>query len=70
MALQVRESVCARVLLSLVAHAVKYKTVVGTHNIVYVTHVWQAPSCFFGMENVSTYHTVGQMSVPTTLFVF
>ena len=42
MALQVseRESVCvcvcARMLLSFVAHAARYKTVVGAHNTVYV----------------------------------
>ena len=42
MALQVRERerVCIRVLLSLVAHAVGYETVIGAHNTVYVqTHL-------------------------------
>ena len=42
MALQVREKerVCIHVLPSLVAHAVRYETVIGAHNTVYVhTHL-------------------------------
>ena len=35
MALQVRESVCVRVLPSLVAQAIGYETIVGAHNTVH-----------------------------------
>ena len=38
-ALQVRERV--RMLLSLVAHAIGYKMMVGAHNTVVVKHVWE-----------------------------
>ena len=54
-------------LLSLVAHAVGYKRVVGVHNTVYIIRMWQAPSCSSGMANVGAYNTVRQMLVPTTL---
>ena len=59
-ALQVRERerVCARVLLSLVAHAVRYKTVVDAQNTIYVRRMWQALPCSPGMANVDAYNTV------------
>ena len=78
MALQERESVCVRMLLSLVAHPIGYKMVVGAHNTVYVRRLWQALPCSPRMANdgapqhykanVGTYNTVRQMSAPTTLF--
>ena len=60
MALQEREieRVCVRMLLSLVAHAVGYKTVGGTHNTVYVRRVWQALPCLLGMANDDAHNTV------------
>ena len=63
-----RESV--RMLLSLVAHAVGYKMVIGAHNIVYVRCMWEALPCSPGMEIDGAHNTVGQMSAPTTLFGF
>ena len=47
-----------RVLPSLVAHAVGYETVVGTHNIIYVRRMWQALPCSPGTANVDAYNTV------------
>ena len=43
---------------SLVAHAVGYETVVGTHNIIYVRRMWQALPCSPGMAKVGAYNTV------------
>ena len=57
-------------LLSLVAHAVGYKTVIDAHNIVYVRRVWKALPCSAGMANDDAYNTVRQMPAPTTLFGF
>ena len=65
-----REREFAHVPLSLVAHAVGYKTVVGAHNTVYVRRMWQALPCSPGMANDGTHNTVRQMSAPTTLFGF
>ena len=70
MALQVRESVCAHMLLSLVAHVVGYKTVVGAYNTVYVRRMWQALPCLPGMANDGAHNIVRQMLAPTTLFGF
>ena len=53
-----RGRVCAHVLLSLVAHAVRYKTVIGAHNSVYVRRVWQALPCSPSMANVGAYNTI------------
>ena len=53
-----RERECARVLLSLVAHAVRYKRVVDAHNTVYVRCVWQALPCSPGMANDGAHNTV------------
>ena len=64
----VRES--ARVLPSLVAHAIGYEMVVGAHNTVYVRRMWQALPCSPGMANVGAYNTIRQISTPTTLFGF
>ena len=65
-----RECVCARVLLSLIAHVVRYKTVSGGHNTVYVRRVWQALPCSPGMANDGAHNTVRQLPAPTTLFGF
>ena len=65
-----RERVCPHVLLSLVAHAVGYNTVIGAHNTVYVRRMWQALPCSPGMANVGVYNTVRQTLAPTTLFGF
>jgi hypothetical protein len=70
MALQVCERECAHVLLSLVAHAVGCKTVIGAHNTVYVRRVWQALPCSSGMANDDAHNTVRQIPTPTTLFGF
>ena len=61
------ERECARVLLSLVAHAVGYKTVIDVHNTVYVRRVWQALPCSSDMANDGAHNTVRQTPVPTTL---
>ena len=53
-----RECVCARVLLSLVAHAVGYMMVVGAHNTVYVRRVWQALPCSPSMANDGAHNTI------------
>ena len=45
-------------LLSLVAHAVGYKIIVGAHNTVNVRCMWEVLSFSFGMADVSAYHTV------------
>ena len=65
-----RERECVRMLLSLIAHAVGYKMVVGAHNTVYVRRVWQALPCSPGMANDGSHNTVRQMPAPTTLFGF
>ena len=57
-------------MLSLVAHAVRYKMVVGAHNTVYVRCMWEVLPCSPGMEIDGAHNTVGQMSVPTILFGF
>ena len=60
-----------RLFLRLVAHAVGYKTVLSAPTILLTPRcMWQATSCSSGMANVDVYHTVGQMSAPTALFVF
>ena len=45
-------------MLSLVAHAVGYKTIVGAHITVNVRCMWEVPSFSSGMANASAYHTV------------
>ena len=45
-------------LLSLVAHAVGYKMIVGVHNIVYVRCMWEVPSSSSSMADAGAYHTV------------
>ena len=65
-----KERGCARMILSLVTHAVGYKTVVGAHNTVYVRRVCQALPCSLGMAKDGAHNTVRQMSAPITLFGF
>ena len=45
-------------MLSLVAHAVGYKMIVGAHNTVNVRCMWEVASSSSGMADVSTCHTV------------
>ena len=45
-------------LLSLVAHAVGYKMIVGAHNIVNVRCMWEVPSSSSSMADVGACHTV------------
>ena len=51
-----RESIC--VLLSLVAHAVGYKMIVGAHNTVNVRCMWEVASSSSSMTDVGACHTV------------
>ena len=51
MALQVRERKSVR-MLSLVAHAVGYKIIVGAHNTVNVRCTWEVVSSSSGMTDV------------------
>ena len=61
MAIQERERervcVCVRVL-CLVAHAVGYRMIVGTHNTVNVRCMWEVASSSSGMADVGVCHTV------------
>ena len=81
-------------MLSLVAHAIGYKMIVGAHNTVIVRCMREVASSSSRMADVDAYHTVdargrqgvlpcsssmgvagthntiGQMSVPSTLFGF
>ena len=69
-------------LLSLVAHAVAYKTIVGGHNTVDVRCMWEVASSSSSMTDVGACHTVdaqrhvggftvfawyGSLRAPTTL---
>ena len=56
MALQERERV--RMLLSLVAHAVGYKMIVGAHNTINVRCTWEVSSSSSGMADAGAYHIV------------
>ena len=58
MALQVRERERVRMLLSFVAHAVRYKMMVGAHNTVVVKCMWEVASSSSGMADVGACHTV------------
>ena len=53
-----RERVCVHMLLSLVAHVVGYKMVVGSHNTVYVRRMWEVLPCSPCMANDGTHNTV------------
>ena len=53
-----RERVRVRMLLSLVAHAVRYKMIVGAHNTVNVRCMWEVMSSSSGMADVGVCHTV------------
>ena len=45
-------------MLSLVAHAVGYKMIVGAHNTVNVRCMWEVASSSSGMADVGACHTV------------
>ena len=45
-------------MLSLVAHAIGYKMIVGAHNTVYVKCLWEVASSSSGMADVGAYHTI------------
>lgn len=45
-------------LLSLVAHAVGYKIIVGAHNTVNVRCLWEVPSSSSSMADANAYHTI------------
>ena len=45
-------------LLSLVAHTVGYKMMVGAHNTVCVRHMWEVVLSSFGMADVSACHAI------------
>ena len=54
-----RERVRVRMLLSLVAHAVGYKMIVGAHNTVDVRRMWEILPCSPCRANDGAYNTVG-----------
>ena len=45
-------------MLSLVAHAVRYKMIVGAHNTINVRCMWEIASSSSGITDVGAYHTV------------
>ena len=45
-------------MLSLVAHAIGYRMIVGAHNTVNVRCMWEVTSSSSGMTDVGAYHTV------------
>ena len=45
-------------MLSLVAHAVGYKMIVGAHNTVIVRCMWEVASSSFGIADVGACYTV------------
>ena len=47
-----------RMLLSLVAHAIRYRMIVGAHNTVNVRCMWEVASFSSGMVDVGACHTV------------
>ena len=53
-----RESVCVRMLLNLVAHAVGYKMIVGARNTVDVERMWEVSPYSPCMANDGTHNTV------------
>ena len=55
---------------SLVAHAIGYKMIVGAHNTVDVRRMWEVLPCSPGMGIDGAHNTVGQTSAPTILLVF
>ena len=57
-------------LLSLVAHTVGYKMIVGAHNTVDVGLMWEVLPHSPCMANDGANNTVGQTSAPTTLLGF
>ena len=45
-------------MLSLVAHAIGYRIIIGAHNTVNVRCMWEVASSSSGMVDVSVHHTV------------
>ena len=45
-------------MLSLVAHAIGYRMIVGAHNTVNVRCMWEVSSSSSGMADVGVYHTL------------
>ena len=45
-------------MLSLVAHAVRYKMIVGAHNTVNARCMWEVALSSFDMADVGAYHTI------------
>ena len=56
--LQVRERERVLMLLSIVAHAVGYKMIVGAHNTVNVRCMWEVALSSSDMADVATFYTV------------
>ena len=67
MALQERERVR---MLSLVAHAVGYKIIVGAHNIVNVRCMWEVALSSFGVADIGACHFVDAQRHARGFFVF
>ena len=53
-----RERECVCMLLSLVAHVVRYKMIVGAHNIIYVRRMWEVLPYSPCMANDGAHNTV------------
>ena len=53
-----RERERVRMLLSLIAHAVGYKMIVGAHNTVCVRRMWEVLPCSLGIANDGAHNTV------------
>ena len=45
-------------MLSLVAHAIGYRMIVGAHNIVNVRFMWEVVSSSLGMADIGACHTI------------
>ena len=65
-----RESVCVRMPMSLVAHAVGYKMMVGAHNSVVVRRMWEVLPCSLCMVNDGAHNTVDAQRHVGSLTVF
>jgi hypothetical protein len=57
-------------LLSLVAHAVEYKMMVGTHNTICVRHMWEVLSYSQCMANDGAHNTVDAQRHVGSFIVF
>ena len=69
-ALQVSERERVRMLLSLVAHAVRYKMIVGAHNIVIVRRMWEVLPHSPCMVNGGVHNTIDAQRHAGSLTVF